>query len=322
MSTRRKSDDRQSAFTLRAKTICYLFGVYVFVKFVTYREVTMLQLLTIYLAGCMALAPKSEFLPFGLCFQSLPAAEQVKLCQLNGFTSLGIGFAGGDTPDLKEFAVLPDVKSGRFHVRSLLWWTKADMDLNGPEGAWLDKTLVQAARMGTALWMVSDGQRDDRKTHQAMIQNLTEVARRCRKNHVQLVLYPHMGCVYETAEEGVTVLKELRQLGYPEVKTSIHLCHELKAGNGARIAEVVAHVAPYLALASVSGGDSDTRSKGGWESAIKPLGEGSYDPLPFINALKSSGYTGPIELHTYALPDPRKDNHIARSLRWWRDHIR
>jgi hypothetical protein len=32
-------------------------------------------------------------------------------------------------------------------------------------------------------------------------------------------------------------------------------------------------------------------------------------------------YSGPIELHTYNLPDPRVDDHIGRSLTRWQQWV-
>lgn len=264
---------------------------------------------------------KSPLVPFGICLQEMSAGEQVAFCQKNGFSGMGLGFVGPGNPEVKRFADLPDVQAGRFRIYSALWWSRADMNLADPLDKQLDDFLTQLARMKTALWIVSEGPRNDPATYEAMVKNLCEVARRCRSKKVPLVLYPHLGCVYETAEEGVTVLKDLSKRGFPEVRTSIHLCHELKAGNGGRIADVVKTVAPYLALASVSGGDTDARQKGGWETAIKPLGEGTYDPKPFLSALAANGYRGPIELHTYGLPNPTKDNHLARSLKWWKSVV-
>ncbi len=259
------------------------------------------------------------FVPFALCFADLSTEEQVRLCQQNGFD--GIGLAGWSGPGPLEFSKLQDIKSGKFRVYSMLWWSKADMNLKSDEGKKLDEYLEGLSKLRAALWIVSDGPRDKPEVRKAMVDNLCEVAERCRRKKVQLVLYPHIGCVYETAEEALDLYGELKDRGYPEIRISIHLCHELKAGNGSRIAEVVKKVAPYLALASVSGGDIDARQKDGWSSAIMPLDQGTYNIKPFLKALSDVRYKGPIELHTYALPDPRKDNHLARSMKVWRSMV-
>ena len=256
---------------------------------------------------------KSHFVPFGLCMSwdgrdgrstwATTPLEQIALSQQAGYSGLGIEQTSPE--GLKAFADHADVASGAFRIYSMLWWATAGQTLNE---TWLDGVLTQAARMNMALWVVVGGEKNATQID-AAVTLLEAVASRCRTYAVQLVLYPHSGTTFVCAEEALVIRDRLSDLGYPEVKLSVHLCHEQLAGNRNRLPEVVAKVAPWLALATVNG------SNGGGD--FYPLGQGSFDPSGYLQALADHDYRGPMELHTWSLPDPRLDDHLARSLAYW-----
>lgn len=266
------------------------------------------------------LAFKGPFVPFGLCMESMRPVDQVAYSQKVGFTGLGLAALDGDV--VKEFSALPDVVGGTFRIVSALWWVGIDDPI---DPAWLDDILDDARGMGMAIWMVVEGPKTESSKAMAL-EKLAIVADRCQAKGVQLVLYPHIGTVFETAEEALDLYDSLERRGYPEVRISIHLCHELKAGNRDRIPSIVAKVAPYLALASISGADADTHDKGedDWASAILPLDQGTYDPRLFLRALVANDYQGPMELHTYNLKAPTAsdyDQHLESSLATWKSWV-
>jgi sugar phosphate isomerase/epimerase len=259
-------------------------------------------------------AALGPLVPFGLCMNNqkwqMSPEEQVALCLRDGFT--GMALSGGDLSParLKRFAENPEVASGRFRVYAALWWLPLDQEI---DAAWLSATLTQAARMDMALWVVIDGKKT-KENVAAATDKLALIAAACAKAGTALVLYPHAGTTFTCAEEALPILLELRARGFATVTLSLHLCHEQSARTDKRIAEVAAKVAPYLSLVTVNG------SNGG--GSILPLGQGSYDPMPFIRALAAVGYSGPVVLHTYNLADPRKDDHLARSLAAWGDYLK
>ena len=264
---------------------------------------------------------KGIFVPFAMCMAEVPAKRQVEIARQMGFH--GIGLAGMDAERIREFAGLPEVESGSFKVPSVLWYFPVFDTIRVP---WLDSILEDAHRMDMAIWMVASakGLRDD-STKSRSVAQFGLVAGRCRAKGARLVIYPHAGTVMETAEDGLWMLDSLARLGYHEVRLSMHLCHELKMGNRSRLSEIVAKVAPHLALVSVSGADKFTNLRGSeWKSAIKPLDEGSYDVRIFLQALSEAGYPGPIELHTYGLTNPEApgyDRHLERSLARWNQWV-
>jgi sugar phosphate isomerase/epimerase len=269
---------------------------------------------------------RCHFVPFGLClsnkFWTSTAAEQIAKCQSLGYTGYGLS-SFGPVNILKGFADHPDVVAGRFRIYSALWWTDLKLAV---DWAAVDLNLVQAARMDMAVWLVLGGTKSAADVATAY-ERLRLAAQHCHAAGVPLVLYPHQGTTYATAEQSLAVLLQLRAdpavapAASANVSLSLHLCHELKAGNGPRIAEVVALTAPYCTLASVSGAEIDTKTRGNWETGIRPLDQGNYDVRPFLQALATAGYTGPMEYHTYNLPDPQYDDHLERTLIRWRQLV-
>jgi len=268
------------------------------------------------------IALAGPFVPFGMCMGGMKPSEQVAYCRKIGFSGLGLQDMGGRV--LGEFAGLPEVASGEFKIHSALWWTKVTEPVIDTH--WFDSTLDQARRMDMAIWMVLDGPDKSERSRSTAVSMAAKAALRCRAKGVRLVLYPHGGCVVSSAEEGLALLDSLDRLGIPEVGLSIHLCHELKAGNRDRLPQVVRKVAHRLELASVSGADSDTYGKDddNWASAIMPLDRGSFDSRIFLRALSEAGYAGPIQLHTYNLKSPAApdyDGHLERSWGWWQSAV-
>lgn len=282
--------------------------------------------------GCIAVADaastadklhmKNPFVPFGICMAEMKAAEQVEFAKRSGYSGLGIERM--DRGLISEFASHPDVAAKSFRIYSALWW----IEVNDPiDTAWLDAILSDASKMGMAIWMVAAGENKADSSKSKAVRMYAKVAKRCKSKGVQLVLYPHIGSVFETVEEGLTIYDSLKRLGFSEVRLSIHLSHELKAGNRDRIPEIVSKARNLLALATVNGADTNAYSSlegGYWASAIKPLDQGTYDVRKYLQVLAANRFSGPIELHTYGLKKPNAsdyDDHLKRSLLKWNDLV-
>ncbi len=118
---------------------------------------------------------------------------------------------------------------------------------------------------------------------------------------IKLVIYPHYGAVIETAEEALPYLKEAQN---GNVILSLHLCHEVRAGNGDRLNEIAAKIKPWLRLPSINGTDIDSVNEvQGWDRGIQPLTMGDYDSSKLLKALKSIDYQGPVILHAWGPPE-------------------
>ena len=262
-----------------------------------------------------AIALQSHFVPFGLCFGELTAAEQIARCQTRGFTGLGIQDV--DLGLLRAFSANLEVTSGRFRIYSAMWWINTDTVFAAAVITDLKPKLTELKKLNAYLWMVCDTNGAADKIANA-VTNLQKVADACALYGVTLVIYPHSGCAIDRAEQAKSLLPQINRAN---VKISIHLCHEIMAGNGARIAEVVDAVKDDIVIASVNGA-IDTLVWDNWASQIQPLDQGDYDIRPFLQALANANYTGPMELHTYNLGDPgatpTATDHLTRSLKKWR----
>lgn len=266
----------------------------------------------------------SPFAVFALCFPGWPLADQVAYCQNLGYDGIGFGGLPGEA-DLKKVAALPAIQSGAFHVYSALWSTTVTDTINWNS---FDLSLAQAARLHMAIWMTVRGSKSTADIETAYARMKT-AAQHCHQAGATLVLYPHVSSTFESSEEALALLLRLRSdpdfANTPKipgsVRLSVHLCHELKMGNRDRLADIVKSVAPYCALATVSGTEPAPRSDPTWDTSIMPLDRGLYDVRLFLQALATAGYTGPMELHTYNLPNPKYDDHLERSLLRWRQLV-
>ena len=130
---------------------------------------------------------------------------------------------------------------------------------------------------------------------------------------VPVVIYPHWDTDIEDAEEAQSLIASI---GHPNLYTSLHTCHEIRAGRQGRLPEVVAKHAPATRLVTIAGADVNAYQgppPAPWDDAIKPLDRGAFDLTPFLRALETYDYSGPIVLHTWGLGnDP---GHLDRSMR-------
>lgn len=264
---------------------------------------------------------QGEFAPFAMCMSKSSPSEQIGFCQKAGFGAMGI--VGMDSATISRFAGHPDVVSGRFRILSTLWWFDPSKPVNTMR---LDAVLRDASRMNMAIWLVGAGTNRSDSAMSAMLESIASVAAMCKAKKVQLVLYPHKGCMFETAEQALVVRDSLAARGFPEVGISMHLAHELLAGNRGRLGEIATEVVAHLSLVTINGADDrDPTGRGGdWGAFFKPLYRGSFDPGVFLQALADAGYHGPVQLHTWSMKSPAAldyDRHLELSLEKWRTMV-
>jgi len=252
----------------------------------------------------------NPFGAFNLVMYGRPASNQVELLQSIGYDGIMACTWGKDAlAHLRDFAAVPAVRDGKFSVYSVLW--TPDL-IQGYDEKWLNELIPLTAQLHASLWVAVFG---DRAQHERLLSMLQSLADKCRAQNVPLVLYPHAGSTFEDAEEALALIKEMNR---PEVKLSVHISHEFMAGNEPRMEEVIAKVAPYIALASINGVDSaaDYR-KVNYDVTIMPLGQGSYDVRPYVASLVRHGYRGPFLQHTWGFKSP-PEQHLAACIQAWR----
>lgn len=167
-------------------------------------------------------------------------------------------------------------------------------------GASYDKgipdVIKQLAGSETTIWLtLRDGKRGQQDAEAAAI--VKEIAGLAAESGLKVSIYPHAGFYVATAEDAVRIAKIDR---LPNVGVTVNLCHELFAGNGDRLAEVVKTAAPMLTLVSINGASPVAgKGPGAWDTL--PLGSGSFDTKAFLKLIYDSGYRGPIGHQFYAV---------------------
>ena len=136
---------------------------------------------------------------------------------------------------------------------------------------------------------------------------LKNAADQAKAAGVELVIYPHDNTFIESAEDALSYIKQLK---HDNLFVSLHLCHEIRAGNGERLKEVAAKIKPYIRLASINGADKKYIDNTlDWSRTIQPLGSGDYDASKLLQALSSIDYSGPVILHTFGLQKAPANHH-------------
>lgn len=188
--------------------------------------------------------------------------------------------------------------------------------LNKPGKAY-DPGIKEMIRMlkgsQTIIWMtLRDGKPKTQDGDAASI--VREIAGLAAESGLKVSIYPHAGFYVSTADDAVRVA---RLVDMPNVGVTVNLCHELFAGNGSRMEEVVKNAAPYLNLASVNGA-SPIPEKGpkAWDTLT--LGSGSYDTDAFLRLLRDHGYRGPIGHQFFGINGDDRDK-LERAIRGWKE---
>lgn len=248
---------------------------------------------------------------FGL--MDRPAEERVDVLQGLGFE--GITYQVNVEKGLQwtdEYLAVPAIAEEDFQIYAVYWVINNDPG-EGFDSKFLHALCEKLAGKGTAIWVILRGKpREDTQ----MVKVLGAMADVAAKYGLEVVIYPHDGDLH-ALETALHALQIIRMANRPNLKLSFHLCHEMRAGNGPRIAEAIREVAPYIALATISGSDQIVQDNSrDWSDAIKPLDQGEYDTQSFLKALVEAGYRGPVGLHTFGIKES-PEIHLARSMGVW-----
>lgn len=236
-------------------------------------------------------------------------ASRVKAVQSIGYSGL---VQSVDSPKhlekLKRYQEA--IGDGPFRVTAGLFTVNFSRDL-AALNAHLDKVIQALKKSNAPLWLIPRDRKNVMKREQ-IVEFVRSAAEKTKAAGIELVLYPHYGDMMETVEEMIPFLKEVQN---GNVYISLHLCHELRAGNGDRLDEIAAKIKPWLRLPSINGAEEDVvnddHEAEGWKRAIQPLTRGDYDSSKLLKALKSVGFKGPVVLHTFGLQAAAADHHHA-----------
>lgn len=249
-------------------------------------------IITLLAGSTLFVAAESPFGLFDFNLRGKDPAEQIK--SLDGIGYDGITMPLKSPKDLEKLEAYqkakPDLK---------LFAALCHFDYSKPEDFNRDHFRIvvkKLAAMDAKVWLIIGGPKgaDDE-----IVRFVREVADLAAAGKVGVSLYPHDNTALETAEETLAILKKAER---PNLTISVHQCHEMRAGNTDRIDAVMTAVGPYMDIVTLCGSDRKVNDNSkDWSDAIKPLGEGDYDPKEFLRALKRHKFQGPIILHTFGL---------------------
>jgi sugar phosphate isomerase/epimerase len=215
--------------------------------------------------------------------------QQAELLDKLGYD--GIGYTGLDHLPKRIAAI----KSKGLRIFSIYEWFA--LDKAEPIPADRLARLVQLKGTDAILWLTFIGDCPESEA----VSKLRDIADSAAKHELQVAIYPHDNTFVST---GKYALRLAKLVDRDNLGMSINVCHELKAGNGDKLQELVKDSIDSLFLVSINGADQVTypnREKN-WQKLIQPVGEGDFDLIPFLKQLRDANYTGPIGVQCYQIP--------------------
>lgn len=154
----------------------------------------------------------------------------------------------------------------------------------------------------TQLWIIF-GKKEEGATDDFIEKKLREIVTYSSQKGVQVVLYPHSKCYIASAEEAIPFIE---RINHPNLTVAVHLCHEIRDGNGSRMDQVFDRVKGRIGAVTLAGTDSiaDFSTPQLMDSStIKPLGQGNFNLDRFVKPLIKSGYKGSVGFINFKIED-------------------
>lgn len=245
--------------------------------------------------------------------ENLAPTEQIKLLKDNGYDGITLRMAKEEhVEQYKKFAEIVD-KTANFKIYSV--FVRYNFD-DAPEDQNRWKTVVDLIQnQGINLWFIF-GKPIEGINDEKVEGILRDVVNYSASKKVPVTLYPHSWCYFYTAEQSLPMVKKIN---HPNLKLSLHTCHELKAGNGDRLDEVVYNVKDYLSFISIAGAakETDMTSRKTMDATtIQPLEDSEYDFAPFLKALKEVNFKGPVGYINFKF-NKEPEEYLPKSLAEW-----
>jgi sugar phosphate isomerase/epimerase len=264
-----------------------------------------------------SLTVRNQLFVYDFTLENMTIKERVRFLDSLGYQ--GVTFPVNTISEiekLKEYQQLTKSEtSNRLKIPAVFF--SYNPENKSSSGTW-KRIADQLAGTQTDIWIIVGKGKRASFQREEVLQFFRNISDYCDVLRLKVVIYPHDQTYIESAFESLPYLREANR---KNLFTSFHLCHELRAGNGARMNEAIAEVLPFIRLASICGANTvmDTNTTPGyWDDAIKPLYKGDYDVSLFLEYLIRNGYKGPVALHTFGLKEPISE-HFSQSLQRWRN---
>jgi len=235
---------------------------------------------------------------FGLEQLSIP--QQVQLLKELEIDGLILEIDNNTLHRLNEYYVTDEVLTGDFHIYDI--FTNINLDNQVQFNSQLntiEKIYSSIQCNETELQVLFHGN----TTQNHAIDAISKISTIAKKHNKNLIIYPHAGLFIESAEEALSYIEVVNQ---NNIYLSLHLCHELAAGNGNRINEVIENVMPYIKSVSISGASEEELNNTTlplWYWGIKPLSMGTYNYTSFYQKLIAKEYKGTIAIHSWGVSE-------------------
>jgi sugar phosphate isomerase/epimerase len=175
------------------------------------------------------------------------------------------------------------------------------------------KVVDKIAGTQTQLWIIF-GKKVEGITDDFIERKLREIVTYSSPKGVQVVLYPHSYCYIASAEDAIPFIE---RINHPNLTLAVHLCHEIRAGNGARMDQVFDRVKGRIGAVTLAGTDSIADFSAPIRmdaSTIKPLDQGNYNLNLFVKPMLKSGYKGSVGFINFKIEDD-PETYLAASLK-------
>jgi sugar phosphate isomerase/epimerase len=253
--------------------------------------------------------PKPPFTPGFYAFQNgmkfKSAEEGVKLIKDLGYQGVG----SAEPKDLAQFKAACEKEGLKIFSVYLGGKVNADNFSYGNEV----NEAIQILKGTDALIELNVQRGNDPNDTQA-IAMVKEIGEKAKAAGLKVVIYPHDKFYIERVDHAVKIAKAT---DCDNVGVAFNLCHFLKVQPTDDLSKTLADAKPLLWSVSISGADSDGKD---WNTLIRPLDEGTFDPSILLKQLKEISYGGAIGLQCFNIRIDAKEN-LTRSILAWKKHV-
>jgi sugar phosphate isomerase/epimerase len=218
--------------------------------------------------------------------------EQVTLVHRSGYAGMSIDIgSAAKLDDFDRYRAAAKLVDG-FKIYTAFYRFNYD-EKTGFSRDWT-AVVDRLAGTGTDLWLIT-GKPQEGLTPALLEKELRALVNYAASKSLKVTLYPHSKNMVATAEEALVYVEKIN---LPNFDLAVHTCHEIRAGNAARVEEVLEKVKQHLGYVTIAGADNVpnlTTSSAEWEgSTLKPLYRGNFDLTRVLKKLRALDYRGSI----------------------------